>query len=204
MRTDLPIGFRFGVGTPGEAWCTTISKTYRGDHPYIPGRTISMVDCLCDCGAIFSRVAIKVKRGDYKGCGRKCSASLMTKHVWASRLGNANYFGTHPTGYYRDSLWKTQKGICAWPKCPTPDRILDKNGLTTQVDHNNRCCNFKRKTGKPASRACDNCVRGLVHRPCNVLYIAACDFALKLGAVFPEEIMDYLTKGDSTSQEALN
>ncbi len=57
------------------------------------------------------------------------------------------------------SLWDIQKGLCAC--CGKPMLREGKDPLSVVADHDRRCC--------PGKKSCGKCVRGLIHRNCNLV-----------------------------------
>lgn len=82
---------------------------------------------------------------------------------------------------------------CNWVKCPNPTLIPDFDKYSKNcghVDHNRRCpyTHDRRK-------ACKHCIRGYVHRNCN-LEIAKWDWALYNGlGPIPDDVVAYLSIG---------
>lgn len=62
------------------------------------------------------------------------------------------------------ALWDAQKGLCKLCGTPMTHARLSRDGAC--VDHNHSCC--------PGRKSCGKCVRGLVHRRCNML-LGACN-----------------------------
>jgi hypothetical protein len=58
-----------------------------------------------------------------------------------------------------DALWEAQGGLCA--SCHRPMVRKGRESDSVCVDHDRSCC--------PGSRSCGKCVRGLVHRNCNLV-----------------------------------
>lgn len=57
------------------------------------------------------------------------------------------------------SLWDSQSGLCAC--CKKPLTSGGKEPGSSTVDHDRRCC--------PGKKSCGRCVRGLIHRNCNLV-----------------------------------
>lgn len=71
-------------------------------------------------------------------------------------------------------LWEAQGGLCA--SCHLPMVRGGKEGFSACVDHDRRCC--------PGKRSCGKCVRGIIHRNCNlVLGYAKDDVAVLQSAI---------------------
>jgi hypothetical protein len=58
-----------------------------------------------------------------------------------------------------EALWKAQEGLCA--SCHKPMRRGGREIDSVCVDHDKQCC--------PGRKSCGKCVRGLVHRNCNLV-----------------------------------
>lgn len=58
-----------------------------------------------------------------------------------------------------DVVWAAQSGNCAM--CGTPMRIGGKEQDSVCVDHDRKCCS--------GTASCGTCVRGLIHRSCNLV-----------------------------------
>jgi hypothetical protein len=96
--------------------------------------------------------------------------------------------GCHDTRIHRNELFVEQNGICAWPPCRKPLSLTGPN--SAEVDHNHRCCDRE-------ARTCGKCVRGLVHKRCNMLSIHNHDLAIEGGSDIPAgPIRDYLFVGE--------
>jgi hypothetical protein len=78
-----------------------------------------------------------------------------------------------------DAVWQAQAGCCA--ACGLPMKSEGKDGDSVTVDHDRSCC-----TGK---RSCGKCVRGLIHRNCNLVLGYARDQVAVLRAA-----IDYLER----------
>jgi len=88
-----------------------------------------------------------------------------------------------------DALWQAQEG-----KCASCGRLMVRGGKNPDsvcVDHDKRCCSGKKSCGK--------CVRGLIHRNCNlVLGYAKDDLVVLRSAV------DYLERWNSQTTDREN
>jgi hypothetical protein len=51
-----------------------------------------------------------------------------------------------------EAIWRAQEGCCYLCERSLADALW-------AIDHDHRCC--------PAGKSCDNCRRGIAHRPCN-------------------------------------
>lgn len=81
-----------------------------------------------------------------------------------------------------DELWEAQGGKCAL--CGEPMVLGGINSNSVTVDHDRSCC--------PGKKSCGKCVRGLIHRKCNlVLGYAKDDSETLLG------LADYLDRWNS-------
>jgi hypothetical protein len=90
---------------------------------------------------------------------------------------------------YREELCDLQQGYCAW--C---DKPLGRK--TPAVDHNHRCCG--------SQDVCGMCIRGLVHSRCNIVEIAAADWAYERGYTLTPHDFEYITRGEiSLYQDAI-
>ena len=58
-----------------------------------------------------------------------------------------------------DAIWQEQEGLCAL--CHEPLLRTGIEPLSVAVDHDRACC--------PGPKSCGKCVRGLIHRRCNLL-----------------------------------
>jgi len=58
-----------------------------------------------------------------------------------------------------NSLWVAQQGLCRVCGVAMLPKGYDANSAV--VDHNHKCC--------PGKKSCGKCVRGLIHRKCNLL-----------------------------------
>lgn len=58
-----------------------------------------------------------------------------------------------------DALWEAQGGLCASCHRPMVRGGRDQNSAC--VDHDRRCC--------PGKKSCGKCVRGVIHRNCNLV-----------------------------------
>lgn len=78
-----------------------------------------------------------------------------------------------------EALWQAQDGLCA--VCHKPMLKEGKDPLSVCVDHDRTCCSGKKSCGK--------CVRGLIHRNCNLVLGYAKDDAslLRAAAAFLDE-----------------
>jgi len=63
-----------------------------------------------------------------------------------------------------NALWEQQKGMCAL--CGEPMLPRGKEANSVVVDHDHQCC--PPRPGRAGS-SCGKCVRGLLHRQCNLL-----------------------------------
>lgn len=70
-----------------------------------------------------------------------------------------------------DSMWRVQQGKCAI--CDLPMEEKGRSGNAVTVDHDHGCCR--------GIRSCGKCVRGLVHRRCNLILAGANDSTSVLG-----------------------
>jgi hypothetical protein len=87
--------------------------------------------------------------------------------AWAKRW-RASHPEKRTLGIYSvafDALWAAQKGLCAL--CEEPMTTGGKQYLSACVDHDHACC--------PGYKSCGKCVRGLIHRRCNMLLGNALD-----------------------------
>jgi hypothetical protein len=57
------------------------------------------------------------------------------------------------------ALWDAQKGLCAC--CDKPMLREGKDPTSVVADHDSACC--------PGKKSCGRCVRGLIHRNCNLV-----------------------------------
>lgn len=57
------------------------------------------------------------------------------------------------------ALWEKQQGMCAC--CGLPMKTTGKDHDSVCVDHDWKCC--------PKRKSCGQCVRGLIHRNCNLI-----------------------------------
>ncbi len=73
-------------------------------------------------------------------------------------------------GFDFDTLWQAQDGKCAACDLPMTPRGRDPESVC--VDHDRSCCKGRRSCGK--------CVRGLIHRNCNLMMGYALDNATLL------------------------
>ena len=90
-----------------------------------------------------------------KGRCKACEATWMKQ--WRARHPEARTMGIYSVTF--DALWASQKGLCAL--CGEPMELGGKHHLAACVDHDHACC--------PGYKSCGKCVRGLVHRRCNML-----------------------------------
>lgn len=58
-----------------------------------------------------------------------------------------------------DSLWQAQNGNCALCHEPMINEGIEPDSVC--VDHDRKCC--------PGKKSCGKCVRGLIHRKCNMI-----------------------------------
>jgi len=63
-----------------------------------------------------------------------------------------------------NALWEQQKGMCAL--CGEPMLPKGKGANSVVIDHDHQCC--PPRPGRAGS-SCGKCVRGLLHRQCNLL-----------------------------------
>jgi hypothetical protein len=64
-----------------------------------------------------------------------------------------------------DQMWEQQGGLCASCHRPMENRGVSPESVC--VDHNRKCCPGDK------SKSCGKCVRGLIHRHCNLMLGAA-------------------------------
>lgn len=58
-----------------------------------------------------------------------------------------------------DALWEACGGLCS--SCQRPMKLTGKDPDSVCVDHDRSCCS--------GGKSCGNCVRGLLHRNCNLV-----------------------------------
>lgn len=78
-----------------------------------------------------------------------------------------------------DAMWVAQDGKCA--ACGEPMLRTGKDPTSVCADHDRSCC--------PGSKSCGKCVRGLIHRNCNLVLGYAKDNAalLRKAAAYVEK-----------------
>lgn len=81
--------------------------------------------------------------------------------TWQIRNPVKHRFGRHKSVYKIDFnvFWEGQGGLCA--SCHLPMKNGGKEPDSVCVDHDRRCC--------PGKKSCGKCVRGLIHRNCNLV-----------------------------------
>jgi len=73
------------------------------------------------------------------------------------RVRNNHFRTTYKVEF--DALWQAQSGLCA--SCGRPMQREGKDPDSVCIDHDRTCC--------AGGRACGKCVRGLIHRNCNLV-----------------------------------
>lgn len=94
---------------------------------------------------------------------RECVKRKLAASSRAWQLRNPQKFrdGVYKSRYGIDfeGLWQAQKGACAL--CHEPLMRGGKTPMSVCVDHDRECC--------PGETSCGKCVRGLIHRRCNLI-----------------------------------
>ena len=101
----------------------------------------------------------EAKRKEWRDANRE----QVTRNTRNWQLRNPD---KHKSGAYKstygidfDALWAKQEGLCA--SCQLPMQKGGKEIDSVCVDHDRSCC--------PGKKSCGACVRGLIHRNCNLV-----------------------------------
>ena len=93
-------------------------------------------------------------------------AAVVTSHVGPSRAWQLRNPDRFKAQMYKsrfnidfNAMWAGQDGLCA--SCGVPMQEGGKDPPSVCVDHDRACC--------PSLKSCGKCVRGLIHRNCNLV-----------------------------------
>jgi hypothetical protein len=129
----------------------------------------------------------EAKRKEWRGANRQ-HVTQNTRN-WQLRNPEKHKAGSIKSTYGVDfeALWAKQEGLCA--SCCLPMQKGGKETDSVCVDHDRSCC--------PGKRSCGKCVRGLIHRNCNlVLGYAKDDLHVLRSAIAYLERWHILSSGE--------